>query len=265
MAEIVVLMTNNSVPVTGGTVPTIRVRRLDTNALVETDSALTEVGDGIYSFSLTTASTLEYSFRVDLDPGGAGQTTASERFQFGSVSGIQDAILETDVPAVLVDTGTTIPGLLATIDTVVDDILADTGTTIPALLSTIDSNVDAILVDTATTIPGLLSTIDTVVDAILVDTGTSIPALFSSIPADVWGFDVRGVTGVTFDTAAKALNSCRMIHYNTLEPTTSGSAASMTLREDDGTTAKAAFAILDVSGSAVTATSGAAANRAAGA
>jgi hypothetical protein len=243
MARIVTFVTNNSVPVTSPTnVPTITVRRLDTGAAVETNQNMTEVGDGLYTFDLTTVSTLEYGYVVDADPLAASQVTAAERFQYGAVSGIQDERVETDIPAILVDTGTTIPGLL----------------------STIDSTVDAILVDTAATIPGLLSTIDTVVDAILVDTGTSIPALFSSIPADVWGFDVRGVTGVTFDTAAKALNSCRMIHYNTLEPTTSGSAASMTLREDDGTTAKAAFAILDVSGSAVTATSGAAANRAAG-
>ena len=58
----------------------------------------------------------------------------------------------------------------AAIDTVVDAILVDTGTTIPGTISTVDSNVDAILVDTGTTIPATLATIDGIVDTILVDT-----------------------------------------------------------------------------------------------
>lgn len=60
---------------------------------------------------------------------------------------------------------------LATVDSNVDAILVDTGTTLPASLATIDSNVDAILVDTGTTIPGTLSdmsgaTFDTATDSL---------------------------------------------------------------------------------------------------
>ena len=55
----------------------------------------------------------------------------------------------TDVAAILVDTATTIPATIATVDSNVDSILTDTGTTLPSTLSTIDGIVDAILVDTA--------------------------------------------------------------------------------------------------------------------
>ncbi len=94
----------------------------------------------------------------------------------------------------LCDTTTTVTGgatasALATVDSNVDAILVDTGTTLPATLATaanlatVDSNVDAILVDTGTTLPASIATVDSNVDAILVDTGTTIPATLGT-PAD---------------------------------------------------------------------------------
>ena len=67
--------------------------------------------------------------------------------------------IQTDTTAILVDTSTTIPATIATVDGNVDAILVDTGTTIPATISTVDGNVDAILVDTGTTIPATITTI----------------------------------------------------------------------------------------------------------
>lgn len=76
-----------------------------------------------------------------------------------------------------------------TIDANVDAILVDTGTTLPATLSTIegkidtvDLNVDAIKAVTDL-LPdgGALTTIDSNVDAILVDTGTTLPAQISAL------------------------------------------------------------------------------------
>jgi hypothetical protein len=77
-------------------------------------------------------------------------------------------IIDTNVDAILVDTGTTIPADLATIegkidtvDTVVDaikavtDLLPDGGA-----LTTIDSNIDAILVDTGTTLPAAIAALN---------------------------------------------------------------------------------------------------------
>ena len=113
------------------------------------------------------------------DENTAGHTTAGT---FGEQ-------VKNDIDAILVDTGTSIPATIttiddeiATIDSNVDAILVDTGTTLPASISTIDTNVDAILVDTGTTLPGVLgtpagadlatdiATIDTVADAIKVIT-----------------------------------------------------------------------------------------------
>jgi hypothetical protein len=65
-----------------------------------------------------------------------------------------------------VDTGTTIPatiatidGEISTIDGIVDNILTDTGTTL-------DTIVDSILTDTGTTLPATLATIDGICDDI---------------------------------------------------------------------------------------------------
>ena len=82
--------------------------------------------------------------------------------------------IDANVDAILVDTGTTIPGTIATVDANVDAILVDTGTTLPATLTTIegkvdtvDTNVDAVLVDTGTTIPGTIATVDANVDTMV--------------------------------------------------------------------------------------------------
>lgn len=93
-----------------GDVPTIRVRRTDTQALVVTDATMTEMGDGLYSYDFAAAvDGREYSIRANGDPTAAGQTVAGGRYAYGAASGTEEARLETDIPAVLVDTGTTLP------------------------------------------------------------------------------------------------------------------------------------------------------------
>jgi hypothetical protein len=127
MPRISALFTNNGVPVTTpATAPTIRIRRQDTQALVVTDASMTEQGDGIFTYDFAESATLEYVFRCDGDPIGAGQTTALERYVGNSFSGITEARIETDVPAILVDTDTTIPALIDALNNIaVTDILAD--------------------------------------------------------------------------------------------------------------------------------------------
>jgi hypothetical protein len=117
-------------------------------------------------------------------------------------------IVDANVDSILVDTGTTIPGTIATVDANVDAILVDTGTTLPAQISgveakvdTVDANVDAVLVDTGTTIPGTIATVDANVDAILVDTGTTLPAQISGVETKVDTVDTV-VDSVKVDTAA---------------------------------------------------------------
>lgn len=85
--EIVAHFTNNGVPLTApATVPTIRIRRTDTGALVVTDAAMTELGDGTFRFTFTPAAVLlEYSVRADGDPIAALQVSVADRYKYGAV------------------------------------------------------------------------------------------------------------------------------------------------------------------------------------
>tara|TARA_R110002126_G_scaffold201572_1_gene349183 strand:+ start:57 stop:482 length:426 start_codon:yes stop_codon:yes gene_type:complete len=68
-----------------GVIPTIRVRRLDTNALVLTDVAMTEVGDGVFKrIYATPVEGVQFSARGDGDPTAVSQVPASVRYQAGS-------------------------------------------------------------------------------------------------------------------------------------------------------------------------------------
>ena len=102
--------------------PTIRIRRTDTQALVVTDAAMTEQGDGNFSYDFTPVDGLEYAVRADGDPTAVGQTVAGGRYVFGAFSGTQETRIETDIPAILVDTGTTLPAAIASVQSDTDDI-----------------------------------------------------------------------------------------------------------------------------------------------
>jgi hypothetical protein len=169
------------------------------------------------------------------DATGTGTAGGFNRAEHSlEVLGDNLAVVDTNVDAILVDTDTTIPTTLATIeskidtiDTVVDAVLVDTnelqtdladggrldlildelttqGDTNESKLDTIDGVVDAILVDTGTTLPSTLATIDGIVDAILVDTGTSIPALIAALN-DLSAADVNSevVDVIRTDTATE--------------------------------------------------------------
>lgn len=96
---IVAAFTNAGAPATG-LAATIRIRRTDTGALVVTDAAMTEQGDGGYSYAFAPVDGLDYSIRAD----GTATLGASDRYKFGSLSGGTEARINTDVPAILVDT-----------------------------------------------------------------------------------------------------------------------------------------------------------------
>lgn len=82
------------------TVPTIRIRRADTGALVVTDAAMVELGDGAYAYDFVEDPTLDYSVRADGDPSAGGQTSPLDRYQFGSLSGPTEARIGVDIPAI---------------------------------------------------------------------------------------------------------------------------------------------------------------------
>lgn len=77
-----------------GDVPTIRIRRTDTQALVVTDDVMTEVGDGLFFYDFTNDEDLDYSIRADGDPSATGQVLTGSRYQTGSL-GIDLQTVET--------------------------------------------------------------------------------------------------------------------------------------------------------------------------
>jgi hypothetical protein len=86
------------------------------------------------------------------------------------------------------------------LDLIIDAVLVDTGTTIPGTITTVDSNVDAILVDTGTTLPATLATIDTNVDDI--ETAVITNATGTDIAADIIAMKV--------DTAATLVDTAEI-------------------------------------------------------
>ena len=64
--------------------PEIRIRRADTGALVVTDDAMTELGDGVFKYDFTPpVEGIQYSVRADGDPQANTQVPASARYRYG--------------------------------------------------------------------------------------------------------------------------------------------------------------------------------------
>ena len=78
-------------------VPTIRIRRSDTQALVITDLAMTEIGDGLFAFNFDPpVDGIEYTSRADGDPTAAGQVVTGSRYAYGSVDNRLDEMWTRD-------------------------------------------------------------------------------------------------------------------------------------------------------------------------
>jgi len=94
MAELTAFVTNAGVPLVAPvTAPTIEVRRNDTQAIVQAAIAMTDQGNGLWTFTFAIAvTTVDYTFQVDADPLAAGQVTSRERFLGGSFGGDVDLI-----------------------------------------------------------------------------------------------------------------------------------------------------------------------------
>lgn len=115
-------------------------------------------------------------------PGAYGAGTAGKilgdniNAPIGTVDTVVDAIkaVTDNLPnsGALTDLATA--AALATVDGIVDDILVDTGTTLPGTLSTMDGKLDTID-----------NFIDTEVAAILEDTGTTLPATLATIEGKI--------------------------------------------------------------------------------
>lgn len=124
--------------------------------------------------------------------------------------------VDANVDAILVDTGTTIPGTIATVDANVDAILVDTGTTLPAQISgvetkidTVDVNVDAVLVDTGTTIPAQIAGLNDIAATDIVSNGAITTLAGAVVNVDLvdvttTNSDMRGTDGAYTGTPATA-------------------------------------------------------------
>lgn len=79
------------VPLSGGTAPTIRIRRLDTQVLVVNDDAMTEVGEGMFTYSFDPpVKGIKYSAVADGDPLAASQVPSVVRKVYGILSNRTD-------------------------------------------------------------------------------------------------------------------------------------------------------------------------------
>ena len=77
--------------VSPGDAPTIRIRRLDTQALVITDVAMIEVGDGVFHYSFDPpVKGIKYSVRANGDPTAVVQVPSTIRYMYGILSNRTD-------------------------------------------------------------------------------------------------------------------------------------------------------------------------------
>lgn len=198
-----------------------------TSAEVLAATAMSHLGGGSWIYDFTTGSAkLDYVYLIDADPNATSQVTIAERHQLGVTSGvdvkaverIDDTILsraglglETDVAAILVDTGTDIPALINALNDLdaagIQSALASMGYTTPRAILLDNLDVASSTLATAAN----LATTDGKVDDILTDTGTTLPAQISALEnlsaaaaADaVWDEATAGhVTAGTFGVAA---------------------------------------------------------------
>ncbi|MCP4651703.1 MAG: hypothetical protein GY853_16700 [PVC group bacterium] len=205
MVWITAFFTENSSPKTGLS-PTLTSYRVSDNALILNAIGMIEIGSGYYKYNFAAYDEdEEYIYVAD----GGVILSGAERYKYGGSAEADIKTIMDDVNDILVDTSTTLPttlttieGKIDTIDGIVDDILIDTSTTIPASITTIDGEisiidgiVDDILEDTSTTIPAALTIIDNeiavidgevgvidgIVDSILIDTETTLPATLTGI------------------------------------------------------------------------------------
>ena len=186
------------------------------------------------------------------------------------------ATVDSNVDAVLVDTGTTLPATLSTIegkvdtvDTVADaikavtDNLPDSGAlsslATASALATVDGNVDAVLVDTGTTLPATLSTIegkvdtvDTVVDSIssTLSSGVTVAsisdgAIGADAVADIWSTTALAESYASDGSTGTPAQLLYMIQQATTEFAISGT--SLTVKQIDGSTTAGVWTLDDAS------------------
>lgn len=122
MAEIVAyFQTSTGAPLTGpagANIPEVLVVRTPADTVAQAAIDMTELvnAPGWYQFTFPTVDGEEYVWIADGDPAVAGQVPATGRYVRGAISGTEVERQEVDIPAILVDTDVTIPGLIAALN-----------------------------------------------------------------------------------------------------------------------------------------------------
>jgi hypothetical protein len=104
--DIIAFFTNSGIPAAGLS-PTIRIRRVSTGALLVTDAAMTEIGDGFYKYNFAAYDpTIDYAIRCD----GGIILSGSERYTY---AGNENSEVLTEIETV----NTNVLGVSANSDT----------------------------------------------------------------------------------------------------------------------------------------------------
>lgn len=121
--------------------------------LIDSDiDKLTSAADGgsqVYPDSVVQESVIAYILSKSANPINTSYNNTTDSLE--ALRDRMDALAvadQTDIDAILVDTGTTIPGTITTMQGNVTDILLDTATTIPGTITTLQTDATAILADT---------------------------------------------------------------------------------------------------------------------
>ena len=164
------------------------------NELVENDAGVSRFTANALEEGPTGASASAIADAV-WDEALSGHTTAGS-------AGKALADIETDATAILEDTATTIPALIAALNDLSE--------------AQVNAQVDVAIADAALATAADLATVDGIVDAILVDTGTTIPALIAALEnisaadvnaqVDIALADYDGPTKAELDAGLAALN-----------------------------------------------------------
>lgn len=186
-----------------------------------------EIADAVWTEALadhsaTVGSTAE---ALDTATSGGGLDAAGVRAAVGLTTANLDTQLgaiDTNVDAVLVDTGTTIPGVLASFNDLSEsDVRSAVGMATANLdtqLSAIDTNVDSILVDTGTTLPASISGLNNISESgirtALGLASANLDTQLDALPTAVENADAmlnRDMSAVTVTNSRSPINAFRAL------------------------------------------------------
>lgn len=203
-------------------------------------------GNGYHSYTPTQAETNGDHVAFTFTGTGAIPATVQVFTTFPQTG---DSFARLGAPA-----GASVSADIATVDTNVDAILVDTGTTLPATLAAlndvsaadVNAQCDTAISDAALATAAALATVDTNVDAILIDTGTTLPATLAALN-DVSVADIlttQMTEAYNADGAAPTLaEALHLVIAYLTERSVSGT--TVTAKKLDGTTTAATFTLND--------------------